>query len=87
MDFFSIPRRTAIKVESIIRNSGAIPATIGIINGIIFIGLQSEQLEWMAKRGLLSCFFFVLFLVYLFKNPNYDHLSIDMCLKQNCVDV
>ena len=66
MDFFSIPRRTAIKVESIIRNSGAIPATIGIINGIIFIGLQSEQLEWMAKRGLLSCFFlFCFWFIYL----------------------
>ncbi|XP_075680599.1 uncharacterized protein LOC113791544 isoform X2 [Dermatophagoides pteronyssinus] len=43
--------QTAKNVESIIRNNGAIPATIGVIDGIIFIGLQSEQLEWLAKRG------------------------------------
>lgn len=40
---------TALKVEEIIRQNGAIPATIGIINGKIKVGLNREEIEHMAK--------------------------------------
>ncbi len=40
---------TAIKVEAIIRQNGAVPATIGIINGKLKVGLNSEEIEHMAK--------------------------------------
>ncbi|CAO1412627.1 unnamed protein product [Diamesa serratosioi] len=39
---------TAMKVESIVRNEGAIPATIAIIGGRIKIGLSNDELEFMA---------------------------------------
>ena len=41
---------TARKVENIIREQGAVPATIGIINGRIKIGLTDEELEFMGKE-------------------------------------
>lgn len=40
---------TAIEVENIIREIGAIPATIGIINGIIKIGLTKSELEYFSQ--------------------------------------
>lgn len=40
---------TALKCEEIIRQNGAIPATIGIINGRLKVGLNSEEIEYMAK--------------------------------------
>lgn len=40
---------TALKVEEIIRENGATPATIGIINGKIKVGLTREEIEHMAK--------------------------------------
>lgn len=39
---------TAKAVEEIVRENGAIPATIAIINGRIKIGLSKEELEFMA---------------------------------------
>jgi len=39
----------ARKCEQIIRNEGAIPATIGILNGILKVGLNDEELETMGK--------------------------------------
>jgi pseudouridine-5'-phosphate glycosidase len=41
--------KTAIEVEQIIRNHGAVPATIGIINGEIKIGLSRDELEFFSK--------------------------------------
>lgn len=41
---------TAKNVESIIRDLGAIPATIAIINGRIKIGLNEKDLEFMGKE-------------------------------------
>lgn len=41
---------TAKQVESIVRAQGAVPATIGIINGRIKIGLTDEELEFMGKE-------------------------------------
>lgn len=40
---------TALKCEEIIKQNGAIPATIGIINGKLKVGLNSEEIEHMAK--------------------------------------
>jgi pseudouridine-5'-phosphate glycosidase len=40
---------TAIEVERIVRENGAIPATIAIINGQCYAGLTNEHLEYFAK--------------------------------------
>ncbi|KAF7395258.1 hypothetical protein HZH68_009308 [Vespula germanica] len=42
---------TALKVEDAVRKQGAIPATIGIINGKIHVGLDSEHLEILSKTN------------------------------------
>ncbi|XP_043787121.1 pseudouridine-metabolizing bifunctional protein C1861.05 [Apis laboriosa] len=41
--------KTAIQVENIIRKKGAVPATIGILNGQIHVGLNNEQLQILAE--------------------------------------
>ncbi len=40
---------TAIEIEKMIRDNGAIPATIAILNGVIKIGLSSDELEMLAN--------------------------------------
>lgn len=40
---------TALKVESIIRENGAIPATIAILDGKIKVGLTSDEIEILGK--------------------------------------
>lgn len=40
---------TALNVEKIIRSEGATPATIAILNGRIKVGLNEEELEYLAK--------------------------------------
>ncbi|XP_077195958.1 uncharacterized protein LOC143838487 isoform X2 [Paroedura picta] len=40
---------TAREVEEIVRANGAVPATIGILNGCIRVGLQDDELECLAK--------------------------------------
>jgi len=40
---------TTLEVERIVRENGAIPATIAIINGKCYAGLTNEQLEYFAK--------------------------------------
>lgn len=42
---------TAKEVEAIVKQNGAIPATIAILDGIPCIGLNDEQLERLAKLG------------------------------------
>lgn len=42
---------TALKVEKIIRDKGAIPATIAILNGEIKVGLTPEEIEYLGKKG------------------------------------
>lgn len=42
---------TARSVEGIVRDQGAIPATIGIIGGRIKIGLTPQELEHLAHIG------------------------------------
>ena len=43
---------TALNVEQIIRDAGAIPATIAIIKGKITVGLSPEEIEYLGKKGL-----------------------------------
>jgi len=42
-------KNTALELEQIVRDNGAIPATIAIINGRIKIGLSREELELLAQ--------------------------------------
>jgi pseudouridylate synthase len=42
--------KMALKVEKIIRNEGAVPATIAILNGIINVGLTKDEIEFLAKE-------------------------------------
>ncbi|KXZ50302.1 hypothetical protein GPECTOR_17g941 [Gonium pectorale] len=42
---------TALEVEGVVRDSGATPATIAIIEGVPHIGMQRAQLEHIARRG------------------------------------
>ncbi|SFE62770.1 pseudouridine-5'-phosphate glycosidase [Peptostreptococcaceae bacterium pGA-8] len=48
---------TALKVEQIIRENGAIPATTAIIGGRLKCGLSREEIEHLGKKGLdvLKC--------------------------------
>ncbi len=41
---------TAVAMETAVRQGGATPATIGIIQGQIHVGLTPEQLEYLATR-------------------------------------
>lgn len=43
---------TALKVEAEVRKSGAIPATIAIINGVPTVGCSKEEIEILGKAGL-----------------------------------
>ena len=42
---------TAITLEQIVRDAGALPATIAMFGGEIFVGLSREQLEFLATAG------------------------------------
>ena len=42
---------TALRVEEIVRQNGAIPATIGIINGVMTAGLTADEIEILGKQG------------------------------------
>ncbi|KAK0603151.1 hypothetical protein LWI29_001904 [Acer saccharum] len=45
---------TAKEVEAIVRENGAVPATVAILDGIPCIGLSTEELERLAKLGSKS---------------------------------
>ena len=42
---------TALKVEQIIRDAGAVPATIAIIGGRLKAGLSKEEIDYLGKTG------------------------------------
>ena len=42
---------TALKVEQIIRDNGAVPATIAIIGGRLRAGLSAEEIDYLGKKG------------------------------------
>jgi len=44
-------KETALQVERIVRDNGAIPATIALLNGKIKIGLTIEEIDYLAKSG------------------------------------
>ena len=48
---YPVNRDTAVAVEEIVRENGAIPATIAIINGVIKIGLELSEIEYLSKEG------------------------------------
>jgi len=43
---------TAKMCEDIVRSEGVVPATIAILNGKLKVGLSSEELEYLGKKGL-----------------------------------
>lgn len=47
--------KTALEVEKIIRDNGAVPATIGIIDGVGVVGMTADEIEEFGKRkGILK---------------------------------
>ncbi len=42
---------TALAVEKIIRDQGAVPATIAILGGRLKAGLSAEEIEYLGKKG------------------------------------
>ena len=43
---------TALAVEQIVRDHGAVPATIAVIGGRLKAGLTAEEIEYFGKKGL-----------------------------------
>ena len=43
---------TALAVEQIVRDNGAVPATIAVIGGRLKAGLTAEEIEYFGKKGL-----------------------------------
>lgn len=43
---------TALKVEKLIRENGATPATIAIIKGRLKVGITPEEIDYLGKKGL-----------------------------------
>ena len=43
---------TALQVEQIIRDNGAVPATIAIIEGKLRAGLSADEIDYLGKKGL-----------------------------------
>lgn len=43
--------KTALTCEKIIRDGGAVPATIAIINGDIVVGLTASEIDYLGKEG------------------------------------
>ena len=43
---------TALNVEKIIRECGAVPATIAVIGGRLKAGLSHDEIEYLGKKGL-----------------------------------
>lgn len=42
---------TALNVENIVRENGAVPATIAILNGKLKVGLTKDEIEYLGKKG------------------------------------
>lgn len=43
---------TALKVEEIVRENGAVPATIAIIGGKLTVGISHDEIDYLGKKGL-----------------------------------
>lgn len=44
--------QTALAVEKIVREEGAVPATIAIIGGKLRVGLTPDEIDYLGKKGL-----------------------------------
>lgn len=44
--------QTALEVERIVRESGAVPATIAIIGGKMTVGITPEEIDHLGRKGL-----------------------------------
>ena len=44
--------KTALECERIVREQGSIPATIAILNGKLKIGLSTDEIDFLGKKGL-----------------------------------
>ena len=42
---------TALKVEAVIKENGAVPATVAIIGGRLKAGLSADEIEYLGKKG------------------------------------
>lgn len=42
---------TALQVEACVRENGAIPATIAILNGKLKVGLTTDEIDYLGKKG------------------------------------
>lgn len=42
---------TALRVEAVIRENGAVPATIGILNGRLKAGLTQKEINYLGRQG------------------------------------
>ena len=42
---------TAIEVESVVRENGGIPATIAILDGRLKVGINNEEMQFLAEKG------------------------------------
>ena len=51
---YPMNRDTALAVEEIVRQNGAMPATIAIVAGVVKIGLEKEDIELLSSEGRLS---------------------------------
>lgn len=43
--------RTAIEIEKLIKDTNVVPATIALLNGRIKIGLNNDEIKYLAKKG------------------------------------
>ncbi len=43
--------QTALEVDRIVRENGAVPATIGILGGMLIVGMNKDEIEYMGKNG------------------------------------
>ncbi|MGC8575105.1 pseudouridine-5'-phosphate glycosidase [Caldisericum sp.] len=41
---------TAFEVENVVIKNGAVPATIGILDGVVIVGLSQDEIEALAKK-------------------------------------
>jgi pseudouridylate synthase len=44
--------QTAMLVEKTVRENGAVPATIAILNGKLCVGITADEIEYLGKKGL-----------------------------------
>ncbi len=44
-------KETALRVEQLVREEGAVPATIAILGGQLRVGLSEEEIDYIAQKG------------------------------------